>query len=66
MNDQMKEIGYDAKKMPLGKLAKSSIQKGYEILKDISNAIENKKSRDTLMNLSSQFYSFIPHDFGFQ
>jgi poly [ADP-ribose] polymerase 2/3/4 len=29
MNIQMKEIGYDAKKMPLGKLAKSSIKKGY-------------------------------------
>ena len=29
MNNQMKEIGYDAKKMPLGKLAKASIMKGY-------------------------------------
>lgn len=29
MASQMKEIGYDAKKMPLGKLAKSSIMKGY-------------------------------------
>jgi len=32
MNNQMKEIGYDAKKMPLGKLSKSSIEKGYEAL----------------------------------
>jgi len=29
MNSQMKEIGYDSSKMPLGKLAKSSIMKGY-------------------------------------
>jgi poly [ADP-ribose] polymerase len=29
MAAQMKEIGYDAKKMPLGKLAKTSILKGY-------------------------------------
>ena len=35
MNNQMKEIGYDAKKMPLGKLAKSSIMKGYEALKGL-------------------------------
>jgi poly [ADP-ribose] polymerase 2/3/4 len=35
MANQMKEIGYDAKKMPLGKLAKSSISKGYEILKSL-------------------------------
>jgi poly [ADP-ribose] polymerase 2/3/4 len=35
MNNQMKEIGYDAKKMPLGKLAKASIMKGYEALKKL-------------------------------
>lgn len=28
-------IGYDSTKMPLGKLNKDSIQKGYEILADI-------------------------------
>jgi len=35
ITNQMKEIGYDAKKMPLGKLAKASILKGYEILKKL-------------------------------
>lgn len=35
MNNQMKEIGYDSSKMPLGKLAKSSIMKGYEALKKL-------------------------------
>jgi poly [ADP-ribose] polymerase len=29
MNNQMKEIGYDAKKMPLGKLSSECIKKGY-------------------------------------
>lgn len=65
MNEQMKEIGYDAKKMPLGKLAKSSIQKGYQILKDLADAIKNKRPSSVLNDLSSQFYSNIPHDFGF-
>lgn len=37
----MKEIGYDAKKMPLGKLAKSSIEKGYKILADIANELKS-------------------------
>lgn len=35
MTNQMKEIGYDAKKMPLGKLAKNSILRGYEALKGL-------------------------------
>ena len=65
MNNQMKEIGYDAKKMPLGKLAKSSIMKGYEALKGLMDEIKGKKRRDIIERLSSDFYSEIPHDFGF-
>jgi len=62
----MKEIGYDAKKMPLGKLSKGAIQKGYEILKEISAVLESGKNRHKLQDLSSEFYTYIPHDFGFQ
>jgi hypothetical protein len=31
----MKEIGYDAKKMPLGKLGESTINEAYKILNDL-------------------------------
>lgn len=66
MTNQMKEIGYDAKKMPLGKLAKSSILKGYEALKGLMEEIKGKKRHEQIQKLSSDFYSEIPHDFGFQ
>jgi poly [ADP-ribose] polymerase 2/3/4 len=66
MASQMKEIGYDAKKMPLGKLAKASIMKGYEILKDLMAEIKGKHQKETINSLSSAFYSEIPHDFGFK
>ena len=66
MNNQMKEIGYDAKKMPLGKLAKTSILKGYEALKSLMEEIKGKRRSDVIARLSSDFYSDIPHDFGFQ
>ena len=65
MNNQMKEIGYDAKKMPLGKLAKASIMKGYEALKGLMEEVKGKKRRDFIEKYSSDFYSEIPHDFGF-
>lgn len=53
--------------MPLGKLAKSSIMKGYEALKGLMDEIKGGKKRANIINdLSSQFYSYIPHDFGFQ
>lgn len=66
INNQMKEIGYDAKKMPLGKLAKGSIMRGYEALKGLMEELKkNKKNMDAINQLSSDFYSEIPHDFGF-
>ncbi|KAF9361508.1 Poly [ADP-ribose] polymerase 2 [Mortierella sp. NVP85] len=68
MTSQMKELDYDAEKMPLGKLAKSTILQGYEVLKQISEVINNSKpstnNSHTLMELSSQFYTVIPHNFG--
>lgn len=69
MAKQMKEIGYDAKKMPLGKLAKTSILKGYEILQSLSEEIkkaESKNKQENINELSGKFYSEIPHDFGFK
>jgi len=68
MTSQMKELDYDVEKMPLGKLAKSTILQGYEVLKRISEVInDNKPSTNKssmLMELSSQFYTVIPHNFG--
>eukprot|EP00249_Psilotum_nudum_P018985 c27053_g1_i3 orf=622-2628(-) len=64
MKRQMTEIGYDANKMPLGKLSKSTILKGYEALKKIAAVLEGSRN-GSLEQLSSEFYTVIPHDFGF-
>lgn len=66
INNQMKEIGYDVKKMPLGKLSKDNISKAYGILKDLYEQVEKKtKNMHTIERLCNDFYSYIPHDFGF-
>lgn len=65
MNRQMKEIGYNASKLPLGKLGRDTIQKGYAVLSKIEEALETKGKGD-LYELSSDFYSHIPHSFGFK
>ncbi|KAF9963545.1 Poly [ADP-ribose] polymerase 2 [Modicella reniformis] len=64
MNRQMKELDYDADKMPLGKLAKSTILHGYEVLKRISEVLGGKPNMPLLSDLSSEFYTVIPHNFG--
>ena len=55
----------DTKKMPLGKLSKSQIAKGFEVLEEMEAAMKKKKTSG-LMELSSQFYTIIPHNFGRQ
>lgn len=65
MKQQMMEIGYDANKMPLGKLSKATILKGYESLKKIAAVLQGS-AQGSLEKLSSDFYTVIPHDFGFQ
>ncbi|XP_010325650.2 poly [ADP-ribose] polymerase 2 isoform X1 [Solanum lycopersicum] len=65
MRQQMMEIGYNANKLPLGKLSKKTILKGYDVLKNIADVI-GQFNRTLLEDLSSQFYTVIPHDFGFQ
>ncbi|CAE8693806.1 unnamed protein product, partial [Polarella glacialis] len=67
MQRQMVEIGYNAKKLPLGKLSKKTIADGYQALKDLEDELDKPKpSLKKLQDLSSDFYTLIPHDFGFQ
>lgn len=65
MNNTMKEIGYDAKRMPLGKLGESTIKEAYTVLTKLTKAVKDK-DKDACKSLSSEFYTLIPHDFGFQ
>ncbi|KAF7086713.1 hypothetical protein CFC21_089980 [Triticum aestivum] len=65
MKQQMMEIGYNAEKLPLGKISKSTIRKGYSVLKRISSALP-KADPIQLEELTGEFYTVIPHDFGFK
>ncbi|KAG0042928.1 Poly [ADP-ribose] polymerase 2 [Gryganskiella cystojenkinii] len=65
MTNQMKELDYDADKMPLGKLAKATILSGYQVLKKIGEALSRTPiNMRELTELSSDFYTVIPHNFG--
>ena len=67
ISDNLHEIGYDSKKMPLGKLSPVTLTNGLNILKEIETELKKKNpDNDILKQLSSNFYTQIPHDFGFQ
>lgn len=75
MQHAMADMKYDSDKMPLGKLSKSAIKRGYEALKALSQllddpgmatSIHNASYGEAVENLSNTFYSYIPHNFGRQ
>uniref|UniRef100_A0A1A8S5V3 Poly [ADP-ribose] polymerase n=1 Tax=Nothobranchius rachovii TaxID=451742 RepID=A0A1A8S5V3_9TELE len=67
-NDMFKEamecMNLDIKKMPLGKLSKVQIAKGFEVLEEIEAAMTQKTGKNLLEELSSKFFTTIPHNFG--
>ncbi|KAL1409265.1 hypothetical protein Q8F55_006098 [Vanrija albida] len=69
----MASLNYDANKLPLGKLSKSTITRGFQALKDLGELIDDptlaQSKYDTNFpsaceHLSNSFYSLIPHAFG--
>ncbi|CAK8997360.1 unnamed protein product [Durusdinium trenchii] len=50
---------------PLGKLTEQQIEKGQEVLQKMETAL-TKKNAAQLTELSSAYYTLIPHDFGFK
>ena len=69
----MTEMEYDAEKLPLGKLGKGTLKKGYQALKDLAellanpalaDEVHNMTYNDALEEISNDYYSFIPHAFG--
>lgn len=50
---------------PLGKLTEEQIEKGQEVLQRMEAAL-TKKNEKQLVDLSSEYYTLIPHDFGFK
>ncbi|TDZ38846.1 Poly [ADP-ribose] polymerase 2 [Colletotrichum trifolii] len=69
----MSAMNYDANKLPLGKLSKSTITKGFQALKDLSAMFNDPSLADSVYSLpvaaateqlSNTYYSLIPHAFG--
>ncbi|KAL1968943.1 hypothetical protein VTN77DRAFT_777 [Rasamsonia byssochlamydoides] len=69
----MAQMSYDANKLPLGKLSKRTLQTGFQILKDLSELINNqslatskygKSYAAATEELSNRYFTIIPHVFG--
>ncbi|KAI0197612.1 poly polymerase catalytic domain-containing protein [Astrocystis sublimbata] len=69
----MSDLNYDAAKLPLGKLSKATITRGFQALKDLAALLDDPtlaaSQYDTNFpnaaeQLSNAFFTIIPHAFG--
>ncbi|MCJ1453687.1 hypothetical protein MMC28_004035 [Mycoblastus sanguinarius] len=74
-DDTMREMDYDADKLPLGKLSKNTLQRGFKALQELGELLDNPALADEVHNMtyqqaveaiSNSFYTIIPHSFGRQ
>lgn len=63
MKEAMASFDIDVKKMPLGQLSQAQVKKGFEVLEALGDAIKAGKRKD-IMEITSRFYTVIPHAFG--
>lgn len=68
LEKEVKEIGYDAKTVPFGKLSEMNLKMGYNLLKLILGEIDKKSPnwKSKVSTFSTKYYTFIPHDIGFK
>lgn len=70
-NDTLASLDYDTNKMPLGKLSKRTLLRGYEVLKELAALVQNTNTAPVgntwiaaVTDLSNTYLSLIPHAFG--
>ncbi|OQR67572.1 poly-like [Tropilaelaps mercedesae] len=64
MEGVLKQLNFDPKRSPLGKLTKQQIAAGYTALKTIEDCVSNGIRGARLTQACNDFYTRIPHDFG--
>ncbi|KAF1923195.1 poly polymerase 2 ADP-ribosyltransferase 2 [Didymella exigua CBS 183.55] len=62
--EALSAMNYDNKKMPLGKLSKGTIGRGFQALKELAALIDNPTTSAEIEQVSNRYYSVIPHVFG--
>ena len=72
-NAVLEQIGYNANKLPLGKLSKATLKTGFKHLNELAGLIKhpslaqnkyNTTQQEAIEDFSNKYYSTIPHEFG--
>lgn len=64
MEQALRSFEIDLTKMPLGRLSRNQLNKGFQILTELQTLIENDSTNNTaILDASNRFYTLIPHNF---
>ena len=63
-NEALASFNLDLKRLPLGVPSQEQINQGVAILNDIEEKLKGNGPTDSFEDLSSRFYTAIPHSFG--
>lgn len=63
-SDALQKMDIDLEKLPLGLPSSRQIAQGVSILERIQDKLKGERVSESYENLSSQFYTAIPHSFG--
>ena len=72
-NSTLESIGYNANKLPLGKLSKATLKSGFEHLHELAGLIKHpslagnkygNSQQEAIQDFSNKYYTAIPHEFG--
>ncbi|KAI4195716.1 MAG: hypothetical protein LQ350_007040 [Teloschistes chrysophthalmus] len=72
-NSVLEGIGYNANKLPLGKLSKATLKQGFDHLNELASLIKHPalaqdkyqcSQKEAIEDFSNKYYSTIPHEFG--
>lgn len=62
--ESMAELDIDVDKMPLGALSEAQVQHAYDVLNQLEDEVNGRARQNALTELSSRYYTLIPHNFG--
>ncbi|CAI4225979.1 unnamed protein product [Auanema sp. JU1783] len=66
MEEAATQMEYDSARAPLGKLTKHQISEGNRLLSEIEEFVSKKKFDSNFINTVNEYYTKIPHNFGFR
>jgi len=63
ITESLKTLDIDTNKMPVGRISKTQLEKGRQVLEKLAKVIAGEQ-KGSVNDLTAEFYTYVPHSFG--